>query len=60
MARRRTTAPPARRKRGEGTIYQTRDGQWCAQVDLGRDETTGKRRRKQIRGATQDEVVQQI
>src|SRR4051812_36397540 len=34
-----------RRGSGEGTVFHRADGYYCAQVDLGVDERTGKRSR---------------
>ncbi len=44
------------RKRGqnEGSIFQRRDGRWCAVLNLGLEN--GKRTRKYIYGATAAEV----
>lgn len=33
------------RAKGEGTVYQRADGRWVAQLDLGVDRETGRRRR---------------
>jgi integrase len=43
-----------KRNAGEGSIFQRRDGRWCAQLDLGWQ--AGKRRRKYIYGSTAQEV----
>ena len=47
---------PRRRGHGEGSIFQRADGQWCAELDLGRDGD-GKRRRRTIYGRTRKEVA---
>lgn len=46
---------PKRRGHGEGSIYQRKDGRWCATVTVGRD-ATGKLKRRYIYGATAKEV----
>jgi len=43
-----------KRNAGEGSIFERRDGRWCAQLNLGWEG--GKRRRKFIYGATAQEV----
>src|SRR6266508_4010847 len=44
-----------RRGHGEGSIHQSKDGRWCAIVDLG--WVNGKRKRKYLYGATRKEVA---
>lgn len=44
-----------RRVRGEGTIGK-QGGRWFAEVSLGVDPTTGKRNRKRVYGATEEEA----
>lgn len=48
-----------RRGRGEGSIYQRKDGTWCAQVSLGYD-SDGKRIRPTVYGATKEEVLLKV
>lgn len=45
----------ARRGHNEGSIYQRKDGLWCAAITLGRD-ATGKVKRQYIYGETRREV----
>jgi integrase len=47
-----------KRGRNEGSIYQRKDGRWCAVVDLGWEN--GKRKRKYLYGATRVEVAEQL
>lgn len=49
---------PKRRGHGEGSIYQRKDGRWCASVDLG--WIGGKRKRKVVYGDTRKEVVEKL
>ena len=44
-----------RRGYGEGSIYQRKDGKWCASMDVGFD-TTGRRKRRYVYGKTKKEV----
>jgi integrase len=44
-----------RRGSGEGSIYQRKDGRWCAQVSLGY-KPGGKPHRKLLYGKTRNEV----
>jgi integrase len=47
-----------RRGQNEGTIFQRKDGRWCAVLDLGwRDN---KRKRKSFYGATRKEVAEML
>ncbi|HHY33350.1 MAG TPA: site-specific integrase [Firmicutes bacterium] len=48
-----------RRGHGEGSIYQRKDGRWCATVTVGRD-ATGKPKRRYIYGRTRKEVQEQL
>jgi integrase len=49
---------PPRRPKGEGSIYQRKDGRWVGMLDLGwRD---GRRRRKAVYGRTQREAVRNL
>lgn len=48
-----------RRGRGEGSVYQRSDGQWCGNVTIGYD-TKGKRRRKVIYGKTKTEAQEKL
>jgi integrase len=47
-----------RRGSGEGSIYQRKDGRWCAQVSLGY-KPGGKPHRKLLYGKTRNEVAKQ-
>jgi integrase len=47
----------ARRGRGEGTISLRPDGRWQVRIPLGRDETTGRRKRKCKYADTQADAV---
>ncbi len=47
-----------RRARGEGTVYQTKDGRWRAVVSLGVG-ADGRRRRKYLSADTKGEVLQE-
>jgi integrase len=49
----------ARRGRGEGSIFQRSDGRWCASVSAGFNGT-GKRRRRDVYGATKKEVQDKL
>ncbi len=57
MSTRRTKG---RRGRNEGTISLRPDGRWHVRIPLGRDETTGKRKRKHVYAETQAEAIQQL
>jgi integrase len=48
-----------RRGRGEGAIFQRRDGLWSAEVSQGYDEA-GKRRRKTVYGKSKGEVQEKL
>jgi len=49
----------SRRGRGEGSIYQRKDGLWCAQITTGYD-SQGKQKRKTVYGATKKEVQNKL
>jgi integrase len=49
----------ARRGRGEGSVYQRKDGTWCASVSAGYS-TAGKRRRRIPYADTKQEVMRKI
>src|SRR5579863_1312630 len=49
---------PARRGRGEGSVFQRADGRWVGEVDLGWH--MGRRERKNVYGRTRAEVQQRI
>lgn len=51
-------AKKGRRGQGEGSIHQRKDGRWVGVIDRG--WKNGKRARKYIYGATQEEVVDQM
>ncbi len=46
-----------RRGRGEGSIFQRKDGTWCGVLTTGYD-ANGKRRRRYVYGATKAEVLE--
>lgn len=41
-----------RRAKGEGSIFQQRDGRWIGRVDLGPDPRSGRRRQRKVTAAT--------
>lgn len=47
-----------RRGHGEGSIYQRKDGRWCASIYLGM--VNGKRKHKTIYGKTRKEVAEKL
>lgn len=47
-----------RRAHGEGSIYQRKDGRWCAEISAG--IVNGKIRRKTIYGKTRKEVAEKM
>ena len=49
----------SRRGRGEGSIYQRKDGLWCAQVTTGYS-ATGKQQRKTVYGESKKEVQEKL
>jgi integrase len=49
----------SRRGRGEGSIYQRADNQWCATVSVGYD-SQGRRKRRTLFGATKAEVQEKL
>lgn len=49
-----------RRANGEGSIHQRPNGTWSAQVDCGRDPSTGKRIRKTVYAPTKRGVVEKM
>jgi integrase len=51
--------PRTRRGRGEGSIFQRGDGQWCAAFSAGYT-STGKRSRRILYGETKNEVAQKL
>src|SRR4051794_17252899 len=57
MARKRKNS---RRGRGEGSISQRPDGTYYAQVSLGVDPVSGKRRRTTVSGASKQEVQEKL
>jgi integrase len=48
----------AKRAQGEGSVYRRKDGRWVASISVGL--VNGRPRRKNIYGATQKEVLQQL
>lgn len=50
---------PKRRGHGEGSIYERKDGRWCAAVTVGRD-AKGRLKRRYLYGATRREVQQAL
>lgn len=51
--------PRSRRGRGEGSVYQRKDGRWTASLSLGYD-AKGKRIRRDLYGDTKQEVLEQL
>ncbi|ADQ39654.1 integrase family protein [Caldicellulosiruptor acetigenus I77R1B] len=53
--------PAKSKKRGnnEGSIYRRKDGLWCGQITIGRDES-GKQKRQYFYGKTRQEVADKI
>ncbi len=49
-----------RRHYGEGTVFQRKDGRWQANMSLGKDETTGKRKRLTRYGKTKEEAFEEL
>ena len=49
----------ARRSRGDGSVYRTKDGSWRGAVSLGRG-TDGRRIRRYVSGRTKTAVLQQV
>ncbi len=49
-----------RRHHGEGTVFLRKDGRWQANISLGRDETTGKRKRLTRYGKTREEAFEEL
>lgn len=45
---------------GEGTVHRRPDGRWIAQISLGNDPVTGKRKRKTVYGKTRKEAVEKM
>ncbi len=50
---------PARRSKGDGSIYQRADGRWCGSVELGWD-AKGNRRRKVVTAKTHAEALAKL
>jgi len=50
----------ARRGRGEGGVYLRSDGQWTAELSLGMDPATGRRRKKVVYGRTKKEALDKL
>lgn len=51
--------PKKRRRPGEGSVYQRKNGTWAATLDLGLDEN-GDRRRRHVYRKTEDEAVKAL
>ncbi len=51
---------PKRRGRGEGSIYQRKDGLWVGQVTTGYNQETNRQKRKTFTGKTRQEVSEKI
>lgn len=58
MARHKAPKPATRRPRGDGSLYQRRDGRWCVALQLPPAFPGAPRRRKVIYAATKEEVRQ--
>jgi integrase len=50
--------PPKKRGNNEGSIWQRKDGRWCAALSLG--IVRGRKRRKTVYGATRAEVAEKL
>jgi integrase len=48
-----------RRGNGEGSVYKTKDGRWCASLTVGYDEN-GKRKRRYVYARTKAEVLDKL
>src|SRR5947209_5784045 len=60
---RKKPAPKKRRTRrrsGEGTVTLRKDGRYQADISLGTDETTGKRKRLTRYGSTEEEAYEKL
>lgn len=51
---------PKRRTKGDGTVFQTKDGTWIARLELPADPITGKRRRKQRKATSQSAALKAL
>lgn len=49
-----------RRPKGEGSIIERADGRWAYVLDLGKDATTGARRRRTIYARTRPELLRRV
>lgn len=49
-----------RRKNGEGSIYQRKDGRWAASVSVGANPQTGKPKRKVLYALSEKEIVAKL
>lgn len=49
-----------KRSKGEGSIFQRKDGRWVAQATVGIDRQTGRPKRKTIYGKTRQEVAKKL
>jgi integrase len=57
---RTTTTKPRRRTKGTGTVLHRSDGLWEHRLDLGRDPTTGKRRRRSFYAHSRSELQRKV
>ncbi len=58
--KKKQTSKKTRRHYGEGTVFLRKDGRWQANISLGRDEATGKRKRLTRYGKTKDEAYAEL
>jgi hypothetical protein len=54
-----TARKPARRSRGEGSVYRTAEGRWRASLLVG-DPRTGKMVRRVVSGRSRSEAVRRL
>ena len=50
----------SKRAKGEGSIFQRKDGKWCGKVPVGIDAITGKTETKYVYGKTEAEVLGKV
>jgi integrase len=59
-SRKKRASKRTRRRHGEGTVTLRKDGRWQADISLGTDETTGKRKRLTRYGRTEEEAYAKL
>lgn len=50
----------SKRAKGEGSIFQRKDGKWCGKIPIGFDAVTGKTEIKYVYGKTEAEVLGKV